>query len=610
VFKARNKKNQADARHFVPQGGELASTTRKKKNWLPFIGVMLVLSGLIFFAATSGMALAQWLLGLWPLFAILAGVAGVMGFAVERKPKSPVSGMLLIFVGVLFSAGRFHSNLNALQIYGRYWILLLFVFAGVELIRHYSHRQNDGRPPRLFSFGKLLMVTLIVGSGVLANRIAVNNPSLLFSLKLPGFLSSLRGSLIGDKYTFTDDPIIVQNIKPNSVLTVQNSYGNVKVVGGAPVFSAYLVKDVAAWKREDAREISEKIKLLANMGPDGSYTITTNRDEVNQEIKHEFNTHIQIEVPSSLGLSITNSYGTVTANQIQGDVTIKSTNSRAEAREISGNAIFNLKNSEAVASAINGNVTVTGAKKVIMNNVAGAVKVEANRGSVDLRDISGVVTIDASQSRITLQNLQESATIKTSHENVKVTNAASVTINAPYSDVTASNIRGDLRIESSNDEIRATAIAGDLIIQAEHASVRAEDVQGDVKIETSHGEVIVKNFQQGVDVETSYRDVILTVAGQVAGDINVENNRGEIKIVLPQASSFHIDAESESGHVKSKGFDELEQTDRDSLDAVQGSNGPTIKLRTSYRDIIVQASGSRQAQTKGVVKPPTSLNKD
>jgi uncharacterized membrane protein HdeD (DUF308 family) len=609
VFKAGNKKSQADASHFAPHSGELVSSTGKKKNWLPFIGGMLVVAGLIFFAATSGMAAAQWLLGLWPLFAIIAGVAGVMGFAVERKPKSPVSGMLLIFVGVLFSAGRFHPNLNALQIYGRYWILLLFVFAGVELIRHYSHRQNDGKPPRLFSFGKLLMVTLIVGSGVLANRIAVNNPSLLSSLKLPGFLSTLRDSVIGEKYTFTDEAITISTIRPNSVLTVQNSYGNVKVVGGAPVLRAYLVKDVAAWKREDASEISEKIKLLTSQAPDGSYTITTNRDEVNDEIKHEFNTHIQIEVPSSVGLSITNSYGTVTTNQIQGDVIIKSSFGRAEANAVAGNAIFHLKNSEIVASAINGNVTVTGAKKVKMYNIAGAVKVEANRGSVDVSDVSGIVTIDASQSRIILQNLQESATIKTSHENVKVTNAASVTITAPYSEVSAINIRGDLRIESSNKDIRATSISGNLTIQAELADVRAEDVQGVVKIETSHGEVSVKNFHQGVDVETSYKDVVLTVAEQVAGDINVENNRGEIKVVLPQTSSFHIDAESEGGRVKTKGFNDMEQTDRDSLHAVQGSDGPTIRLRTD-RDIHVQASGLRQAQTKGGVKPPATSSKD
>lgn len=611
MFKAGNKKNQADAGHFATHGGELASTSRKKKSWLPFIGAVLVLAGLVFFAATSGMAAAQWLLGLWPLFAILAGVAGVMGFAVERKPKSPVGGMLLLFIGVLFTAGRFQANLNALQIYGRYWILLLFVFAGVEVIRHYSHRLNDGKPPRLFSVGKLLMVTLIVGSGVLANRVAVNNPSLLASLKLPAFLSSLRDSVIGETYNFTDEAITLPTLKPNAIVTVNNSHGNVKVVSGLTSPRALLVKNIRAWKKEDANAISEKIKLQLVQTADGSVNISTNRDEVETEVNHEFNTHIQIEVPATVGVSISNSYGDITANDIQGDVTIKSSFGRAEANNIKGNAVFNLKNSEAIASTIYGNVTVTGAKKVKLNNVEGAVNVvEANNGSVDLRSVSGMVKIDASYSRISVQDLKESATLKTSHGSVKVTNAGSVTINAPYSEVTATNIRGDLRIESSNKDIRATTIFGDLIVDAEHAEVRADEVQGEVKINTSHGEVSVKNFHRGVEVETSYRDVVLTIADQVVGNINVENDRGEIKIVLPQVSNFTIDAESQGGQVKPKGFANFLQPEKDSLIASNGSLGPTIKLRTSHRDIIVQASGARQAQSKGAVKASATLSED
>src|SRR5262245_28804667 len=84
---------------------------------------------------------------LWPVFLICAGVVRVMGFAVERKPRSPLIGMLLIIVGVLFLAARFQPGLNALQIYGRYWVLLLLVFASVDLVRYYSHRHTDVPPP-------------------------------------------------------------------------------------------------------------------------------------------------------------------------------------------------------------------------------------------------------------------------------------------------------------------------------------------------------------------------------------------------------------------------------------------------------------------------------
>jgi uncharacterized membrane protein HdeD (DUF308 family) len=604
VSKSGNQKNQTNAATFVPEGGALARSGKKKKSWLPFIGVMLVLAGVVFIAATSGIAAAKWLLGLWPLFAIIAGVAGVMGFAVERKPKSPVGGMLLIFFGVLFFAGRFHSNLNALQIYGRYWLVLLFIYASVELIRFYSHRQNEGAPPRLFSFGKLFMVMLIVGSGVVANRVAVNNPSVLASLKLPAFFSSVRDSVIGERYTFTDEAIPISGIKPNTTLTINNSKGNVQINGGATTPRAYLVKDVRAWKKDDALEISDKIKLLINQAPDGSLTISTNRDEINNEINHEFNTHIQIDVPANLNVTVTNSYGTVTASHIQGGVTVKSSYGRVEANDI-GNANFNLNLSEVNGTTINGSVTVTGAKSIKLADVKGSVTANANNGSVDLRRVSGIVKIESSYRNITLQDLQESATIKTNHGNVQINNAANVNITAPFTEINASNIKGDLQIESSNDEIRATSVSGDIIIKADRADITAEDILGDVNISNAHGEVSVKNFHQGVTVESTYRDILLTTSEAIVGEINVQNSHGEIRMVLPSAGSFHLDAESEKGQVKAKGFDDFFQMNKSSMNFVKGTNGPLIKLRTTYRDIIVQASGLRQAQTNGVVKPPS-----
>lgn len=604
MSKTGNKANQADTTQFAPSGGEIALTGKKKKSWLPFTGIVLVLAGLVFIAATSGMAAAQWLLGLWPLFSIIAGVASVMGFAVERKPKSPVGGMLLIFVGVLFSAARFHSNLNALQIYGRYWILLLFVFAGVEIIRHYSHRHNDGKPPRLFSFGKVFMVMFIVTSGVLANRVAPN----LGSLKLPGAFNIWVDSVVGEKYTFEDEAIPLPNLTPSSTLTINNSYGNVKIVGGAPAVRAYLIKDVRAWKQEDAQEISEKIQLQSKQEADGSITISTNRDEVNQQIKHEFNTHIQIEVPSLGGLSISNSNGTITASNVQGNVNIKSSNGRAEVKEVNGDAVFNLKNSDVVASSMHGDVNVTGAKKVDLTNIYGDVEVNTNNGSVNLRNVSGTVEIDSTYSAVTAQDLKQNATIKTSYTNVKVTNAAGVNIEAPYTDITAANIRGDLNIESSQKDIRATSISGNLTVEAERASVKADGIQGIVKINTSHGEVALKNFHQSVEVETSFRDVTLTASEELTSDITVANNRGEIKFIYPQTGLFRIDAKSERGRVRARGFDDFQQDEKDSL--LKGSTGPLVKLRTSFSDIVVQTGGVRQAQSKGVVQPPANLSKD
>jgi len=601
VATAKHKRTANEAQGYVTRRDLVSAPTGRKKADLLFAGIFLILAGLVFFAAVSGIGAAKWVLGLWPLLMLIMGVAGVMGYAVERKPRSPVGGMLLIFIGVLFGAGRLHSDLNAIQIYGKYWILLLGVFAAVELVRYYSHRRSEGAPPRLLSFGKAFMVLFIVGTGVLASRVTTND-SVLGSLKLPGFFNSLRDSLIGETYSFTDETLTLADIKPNSRVNITNNYGDVKITGGTGTAKATLTQGISSWSREDAEKIANQLTIVVTKNGDGEYAITTNRQEVNHP---NFRTDMQLDLPATAVVSIANSYGTVKANGLQNNLTIKSNYGDAEVKDLTGNAIFNLSYADVSAANVNGNVSISGAKDVRLTNIQGAVEVNASNHRVELQQVSGSVKIDAPKATISAQDLTDDASIKTQHGSIKVSRAADVTIDAPHSDVTATNINGDLKIASTNSDIKATNISGTLTVEGEKSNIIASEIAGDVKISTSHGDVTVKNFRENVDIETSYDTVTLSTTGQIEGNINVENSHGEIKLTLPQTSNYTLDAESQNGRIKATGIAESQQKERGSLYAVGGSDGPTIKLRTSYRNIIVQVSGLRQIPTSGSVKPTT-----
>ena len=562
---------------------------------------LVLLSGLLFLAAaallfsSSRSTLTDWLMRLWPVFLVCAGIVRVMGFAAERKPKSPLGGMLLIILGLLFFANRLHPDLNVAQVYGRYWVLLLAVFAAVELVRYYSHPQGSDGPPKLFTTGKVVIIILIVGTGALANR-AASNSSLFSALRLPRFLSGLRDSVVGEAYAFTDDPFVSANIRPGTRISVTNSYGSVKITGGGAVFRATLAKGIRAWSQDDARKISERIKLVVNQTAEG-YSISTNRDEFNQQ----FTTDIQIEVPPFATATVNDSYGSVSASGVQGPLLIKASYGQTELSDIRGDIDLTLSYSDVNASRIEGNVNITGAKRARISNVTGTVELAASNGSVELRQVSGPVQVDAPFCRITAQGLGGESELKTEHGNVDVDQTSDLSVTAPFSDVRARNIGGDLHVISSNGKIQVSGIAGELEVQAEQSSLSADDVHGSVVVATSHGDVVVKNFHEGVRVETSYRDVSLTPAGELAGDIEVDNNHGEIKLWLPQASHFRLDAASENGSIRPIGFAELAQKVREKLIASIGSDGPAITLRTSYKNIIIQANGSRQAQTSEAV---------
>ena len=580
----------------------LSAAGRKKIGKL-LIGLLLVAAGVTFAFLPLGGGLTGrvWtsfltaMMWLWPLFLVCMGIVRVMGFAVERKPRSPLGGTLLISIGVLFLASRFHSDLNGLRVYGRYWLVLLAIFAAVELLRYYSHRHAEGAPPRMFTAGRLIVIGLIVGTGVLANRVAGTNPSLLSSLKLPGVLGGIRDSVVGETFTFTDAPITAQEIRPGARIAVSNSFGNVTVTPGQ-IMRATLSKGVRAWNEQDARQVADKIHLVVNQNAD-SVTISTNRDQFNQQ----FSTNIQLEVPASVLLTITGSYGTINATGTRGPLAIKSSYGTAIVSNLVGDLSLDLTYSDITASNVNGNLIATGAKHARINGISGSVDVSASNGSVDLRNVSGEVQVDAPFSRIVAADLGETAQLRTQHASVQVSRAADLIVVAPHSDVRADNIRGDLQVSSSNSDIQLRAISGGVTISAERSSVNADDVRGPVEVETSHGNVVVKNFYEGVDVRTSYRDVTLVAAGHPADDIKVDNDHGEIRLVLPESSEFVLDASSDSGQVKQVGFGTIAQKGRDALRVVLGSDGPTITLHTSFKNITIQASEARQAVATGGV---------
>lgn len=569
------------------------SASRKQKRGTLLLALLLLGVGLVLVLAPARSGIAGWLIALWPIFLICAGVVRVMGFAVERKPRSPLGGTLLIIIGVLFLLARFQPGLNALQVYGRYWVLLLAVYASVELVRFYSHRHTEGPSPRMFTPLRVLVVLLIVLTGALANRVA-SKPSVLSALKLTGFLDHVRDSVVGDPYAFTEQQVVNASIRQGTKITINNSYGGVKVTGGGSGIKATIVKTVHGWNQDDARKLADRIRLVISQADDG-LTITTNRDQ----IEGEFQTDIQVDLPSYTNISIVDSYGAVNASGIQEGLTARASYGSVELSEIKGDVNLALSYCDVTAFNVDGDLTVTGARRAKVSSVDGALTLSGSNGEVDVRDISGDVRIETPFSRIVAQGIDQKAQLKTEHASVDVSRAGDVTVDAPHSDVHARNIDGDLRVHSSYSSLQLASITGDLQIDAEQCSVNADDVRGEVTIKTSRGDVALKNFYEGVRVETSYRDVMLQPVGDPGGDIVVQNNHGQIKLVLPQSSQFRLDAQSSSGQIQPIGFGELGEKVRESLIAALG-DGPSIKLRTSYKNIIIQASGARQGQANAL----------
>lgn len=551
----------------------------KGPSFLLVLGVLLVTVGLVFVLLSSFHSLATWVARLWPLFVILAGLAQLARSAVERKRRSFLWGGLLVAGGGFLLAAQLSPDSSLLQLYGRYWPGLLLILGATQLLRHYTHKPDRGPAPRMFTPGKLVLVLFIVGSGVAATRLAASGRSL--SVKLPRYFSGLSIST----YTFTDTAVEAE-VAQRAKVTVSNRSGAVEIVGGGTVLKAALTKRVRAWSEADALETAKGVRLVMDPTFDG-IRVAVNGAESGEDVTAA----IRLEVPYFVSIEVLGGGGAISVGGIQGAVAIRANNADVRVTRITGPVEVATEDSEVEASHVAGNLKVTGPRRVRAYQVSGPVAVTAKHGSVELRGVSGDVEIVAPFSQIIADSLTGSANIKAEHGEVRVSRAQDVMIVAPHSEVRAEVVAGRLRVSSSQGDVRVRSVGGELDVSAERSQVDAQDARGPVNIETSHGEVSVKNFYDSVRVRTSYRDVTLSSDRDLRAGVDVETNHGEIRLLVPGTSVFHLEAVSHGGKVRPVGFDSFPVALGESVDVPLGVGGPRVRLRTSYKNVIVQSTG-------------------
>jgi DUF4097 and DUF4098 domain-containing protein YvlB len=173
----------------------------------------------------------------------------------------------------------------------------------------------------------------------------------------------------------------------------------------------------------------------------------------------------------------------------------------------------------------------------------------------------------------------------------------SVTINAERSRVEAEEITGDFKVDSSSDRVRVNRVNGVLRIKSEGGAVEVEDARGPTTIEATR-DVTVRNFRGPLNVTSQEGAIDLETSEKLTGDLNVVNDRGRIRVSIPEDSGFRLDANAGAGHVNPRGFDAAEWA-RKERSYVAGYNitesSPLVSLRSSRGEIQLRSSGPAKA---------------
>lgn len=446
----------------------------------------------------------------------------------SQQRRSILSGLLLIFLGVIFLLYRFEPQLDVGRLIWRFWPVLFILWGVAKLVDHLAARRT-GERTTVLSGGEAALLILVffalAGLG-LVDHIRKRHPDLDFKI-----------NPFSQKYSQTD-ALPAKKVAAGAHITIQTERGNISVhAGDGDELRVTANKSASDENESEADRRMAEVKAVIEQTSDGYRVHPANQEDSSGDVGVD----LDIEVPKKASL---------TASTSRGDITLAGIAGAIEADTHNGDVEIHDAGSDVAVTLEKGNLRVTG--------VAGNFRLSGRGNEIDVSDVAGDATFDGEFfGPIRVRNV-----VKTTH------------YTSQRSDLTLVHMTGRMELDS-----------GDL---------QVSDVAGSAKLTTHNKDVDVENVAGQLDVSDSHGDIKIHYAQPPADEINVTNDSGEVELTMPEKSSFEISAFSRGGEITTD-FEgpTLQQTNDDNVGKLNGkfgSHGPKITIVTSYGTISLHKS--------------------
>lgn len=456
---------------------------------------------------------------------------------IPPRRRSLAGPLILILIGVLFLLRT--SNLidrAALHHwFAHWWPMFLIVWGAIRLFEYYSDQQH-GYPSRRMGGGSvfLLIIFVLVGLSITKTE-NVNWHNLGENIQI-GDDSDWDNFWGGQTFNYTNTTMQDLPADRSLTLRVLSDEGDVTV---------------NSWDQNSVKVDATK-KIRANEGSDGNKldnqtkpTITTegsvviiNANTASAGSGTKVRSDLQVWVPAKMAVDIATRKGDITVRARNGDV--KASNSK-------------------------GSVTV--------EDVQGNVELEERgRGDIHVARITGPVTIDG--------QVDDSSVSDVSGE-VKLTGDY-------YGDMQMSKLAKGFSFKSSRTSLEVAKLDGDLNFNP--GDLRASNLAGPVKVLTKSTDMHFDGLSGAIQVENSNGNV--EVHSTKLGPIEISNDTGDVRVVVPDKAGFQADVRTGNGDVNSD-FSSLRienQNGAGKANGSVGSGGPTVKVNNQHGNIEIRKS--------------------
>jgi DUF4097 and DUF4098 domain-containing protein YvlB len=409
---------------------------------------------------------------------------GVTAAPGPRPPqrRSIFSGLLLIFLGVLFLLFRFDPELRLGHLIWRFWPVIIIVWGLAKLIDHLAARRTGERTAVLTGgeAGLLVLVIFCLAAVGLADYLRHRRD---FQFDFHPF---------SQRYTQSEGLPAVQ-IQPAAHVTIQTEKGDISVhVGGGNDLRVTVNKSATDPHRSTADQRMSAVKTVIQQTGDGFLVHPTGQ----QDWEGTVDADLDVELPKTANVTARTGHGDITVAGLAGAVDADASNGVVDVHD-SGSDV---------------SVTIHGGHLRIAD-VKGNVRIAGRGNEVDVSDVAGDASIDGEF-----------------FGPIRVRNVAKNTrFTSERSSLMLARITGRLELDSGN--LQLSEVAGPVKLVTHSKDIEVEDVSGPLEITDSHGDITIRYSRPPVapiSVNDESGGVSLTLPASSHFEISAVSKTGEV----------------------------------------------------------------------------------
>jgi DUF4097 and DUF4098 domain-containing protein YvlB len=433
----------------------------------------------------------------------------------SRRRRSMAWPFILILLGVIFLLANLGivSHGRLAMLFAHYWPVLLILWGVIKLVEYQQAKRDNLPAPGIGGGGVVLMVFLVI-FGLMATHAANFHWD---ELRDQIDLGDSDIDIPGFGKTFNYDDQLAQALPAGSGVKIVNDRGAVNVsVSNDDQLRVTVRKKIRADEQSDADKWNTSTKPQVTVSGN---LVTINANTMGAG-EHPVVADLDVSIPRKAALTIASKRGDVSVIGRDGAVDITNQKGDVSVEDVDGNVNLNLDRSSARVT-----------------NISGDVSVDGHSNEVSLNDIRGFARLNGEFS----ESLKLSKIAKT------------VSFKSSRTDLEFSKLDGDLDLDQG--DLRAKDLAGPLRLITRSKDVNLEGVSGDARVSNENG---------SVDFELAS-----------AGNVQIDNRSGDIKVTVPNKVGFKVDARSRGGEVQSD-FDKLKVENDDNNGTLTGTIGSGI----------------------------------